>query len=116
MDKINKYLKNKKTIYEDEIEKKYNIFGYEDEDDLLLDLNLLLNVKYKNIKYYENKKQRTKYKELKLKIKNNDCDKKINDKYNKLKQKIKKFRDQYSNIKKPIFIKDEDRHINEYWF
>jgi hypothetical protein len=89
MNKLDNYIKLKKCLYSDKINEKYSIFGYDDEDDLQLDLQLLLAVKYKHIKYYEDKEQRAKYKKLKSKVKNENCNQKTIDKYNKLKSDIK---------------------------
>ena len=56
MDKLDKYLfKNDYIIYK-KLVKNYSKFGYEDEEYLMLDLNLLLNVKHKKIKVYKTKK------------------------------------------------------------
>lgn len=56
MDKLDKYLKTHEYIIYNKLIKNNEKFNYGDEDDLILDLDLLLSVKYKNIKVYKTKK------------------------------------------------------------
>jgi hypothetical protein len=67
MDKLDKYLKTHEYIIYNKLIKNYEKFNYKDEDDLILDLNLLLSVKYKNIKVYKTKKHYLKGKEYNYK-------------------------------------------------
>tara|TARA_R110000737_G_scaffold194880_1_gene215939 strand:+ start:73 stop:366 length:294 start_codon:yes stop_codon:yes gene_type:complete len=73
MNSLDNYLKHKETtnkyIVFDTITEKYKKFNYDDEDDLILDLELLLDVKYKNMKIYETKDDHINYKKLKKLIK-----------------------------------------------
>jgi len=85
MNKIDKYLfnLNKNYIIKSELLKDYENFDYEDEDIMELDLDLLLAVKYKNIKASDTKderKEQTKFRKNLLKIyskcivTDNDCE------------------------------------------
>ena len=50
MDKLDKDLKTLKWVFPLEYSKQhYKEFGYDDVDEMMLDLNLLLSVKYKKI-------------------------------------------------------------------
>ncbi len=69
MENINKYLLKHTSINYNKLLKNYKKFNsedeeYEHEDEFILDLNLLLSVKFKDIKVYENKKKFEKKKSL----------------------------------------------------
>lgn len=64
MNKLNKYLEKNEIIIYNKLVKNYDKFNYDDEDDLILDLNFLLSVKFKNTKVYKNKTNLKKEKEF----------------------------------------------------
>ena len=92
MDKLDEYVKDKvnnhhSIIFKNIIE-KYKVFEYDDKEDLILDLNLLLSVKYKNTKMFFSNEKKITYKLLKKKLNDiTDEDKRdiIISKINKLK-------------------------------
>ena len=50
MEKINDYLKFQTEINKNKLLNNYKKYGYDDYDEMFLDLNLLLNTKYPNIR------------------------------------------------------------------
>ncbi len=56
MDKLDDYLHKHEYIIYKKLVKNFSKFDYEDEIYLMLDLNLLLDVKHKKIKVYKSKK------------------------------------------------------------
>ena len=61
MEELDKHLfdinNNSKEIIYNDLLNDYQKYNYEDEDDMALDLNLLLEIKYKKIKQVESKKE-----------------------------------------------------------
>jgi len=64
MNKLNKYLTKNEIIIYNKLVKNYDKFNYDDDEDLILDLNFLLSVKFKNTKVYKNKTNLKKGKEF----------------------------------------------------
>ena len=50
MGQLDEYLKNITKLNKSKILKKYKIYGYDDSDEMYLDLNILLDTKYTKIK------------------------------------------------------------------